>query len=148
MSLEKFSNLYKDNGFDVDLVDDRITLKLDDLIVQSTIEEDWIKSIDSYFKAKQYIFDSNTRSLTAYRFIELQVVRLDPSFLTRPEHTFEDERGNKVVLSAGSKEYVLALMSSKEANVTIFDLIKKRIKRRGKYELNEPMVLSRCALKT
>ncbi|WP_270822989.1 hypothetical protein [Aeromonas sp. QDB14] len=61
----------------------------------------------------------------------MQVVRLDPSFLNRLEHTFEDERGNKVVLSAGSKEYVLALMSSKETNGTIFDLIKKRIKRRG-----------------
>ncbi|MGS3140126.1 hypothetical protein ACB316_18195 [Aeromonas sanarellii] len=131
MSLEKFFKLYKDNGFDVELVDDKFTLKIDNLIVQCTIEEEWIKSIDSYFKAKQYIFDADTRSLTAYRFIELQVVRLDPSFLNRLEHTFEDERGNKVVLSAGSKEYVLALMSSKETDGTIFDLIKKRIKRRG-----------------
>ncbi|WP_270822897.1 hypothetical protein, partial [Aeromonas sp. QDB14] len=49
MSLEKFSKLYKDNGFDVELVDDKLTLKIDNLIVQCTIEEEWIKSIDSYF---------------------------------------------------------------------------------------------------
>lgn len=131
MSLEKFSKLYKEYGFDVDLEDDKLTLKLGDLIVQCTIEDEWIRSIDSYFRAKQYFFDADTRSLTAYRFLELQVVRLDPAFLPRPEHTFEDERGNKVVLSAASKEYVLALMSSKDTSAPIFDLIKKRVKRRG-----------------
>lgn len=138
MSLEKFSKLYKEHGFDVDLEYDKLTLKLGDLIVKCTIEDEWIRSIDSYFKAKQYFFDGDTRSLTAYRFLELQVIRLDPAFLPRPEHTFEDERGNKVVLSAASKEYVLALMSSKDTSVPIFDLIKKRVKRRGEIRAKRP----------
>lgn len=131
MSLEKFANLYKDNGFDVELVDDNFTLKLGDVTIRSKIEEEWVKSIDSYFKAKQFIFDAQNKSLTAYKFLELQIVRLDPAFLPRPEHTFEDERGNKVILSTGSKEYALALISSKDTNAQIFNLIKRRIKRRG-----------------
>lgn len=135
MSLANFSKIYEDNGFDVEINEDKITLKLDDLIVTSSIDEEWVKVITSFFKAKQYSFDSEARSLTAYRFLELPVVRLDPAFLPRPEHKFEDDRGNNVIISSASKEYILSLLSSEGARAPIFDLLKKRIRRRGKHRM-------------
>ncbi len=119
MSLELFINIFKEKGFEIILVENELHFDFDDLKARFPVDEIWSKSIKSFFKSKQYEFDSNSRVLTAYRSVEFQIIRIDSSFLPRPFYEFEDERKNKVIVTTASKDFSLALLSSDDNDKVI-----------------------------
>jgi hypothetical protein len=130
MTIEKFADIYRGNGFTVDVDGDVLTMEFEGIKSKVSIDEEWKASINSFFKAKQYSFDDEKRILTSYRTVEFQVVRLDPAFLPRPDFEFSDEKGNTFKLTPATPEFVLSLFSSKVAGSAL-ELVKRRIRRRA-----------------
>lgn len=129
MSLEKFADMYRNAGFEVEIDSLQLNFALEDEKFFVVVDEEWKKILTAFFKAKQFEYDSDGRVLSSYRCVEFQAVRLDSSFLPRPEHIFTDEKRNKVTLGDASNDFTLSLLSGPD-NSSIMDLIKRRAKRR------------------
>lgn len=94
-------------------------------------DEAWTKSINAFFKAKQYAFDDSRHLLTAYKSIETQLVRLSPVFAIRSEYEYMDAHGGELRIAAASPEFCLAYITSKSP-LKPLDLIKSRLESRAK----------------
>jgi len=117
-------------GGTANLEGNQIELDIGDAKVYMTIDEEWEKSINSYYKARQYRYDSAKRVLVANRSVEFLAVRLDPGFYYKVKHKFIDAKENTVELAPASKEYKLSYFES-ERYKTTFERIKSRIERRA-----------------
>lgn len=129
MSLAKFGDVLKNLDCNVEIEDDNLLIDIDSYQITIAVDEEWLKSINHYFRAKQYDFNKDSRMLVANNFIEYQVVRLDPNFIPRAEFEFSDDKGGAVKVCKASNEFVLSFFCS-EAYAKIFDLIKSRVSRR------------------
>ncbi|MFA0131610.1 hypothetical protein AB4440_04810 [Vibrio splendidus] len=136
MTIEKFLSIYESNGFETEVNGDAINLKLNDVTFYFTLDDEWKKQINSYYKAQQYQFDEEKQRLTAYRKVEFRVVRLDPAYFSRTEHEFSDERNNTVRVNSASHEFVLALLGANKGE-TITSIVKKRLQRRAERPRNQ-----------
>lgn len=129
MSLNKFCEILEGLGCKVEIDISILKIDIEDYKISILVDEEWKKAINGYFKARQYTFDSKTRALCANKFIEFQVVRLDPSFFPRPEFEFTNKKKDKVTLKQGSRIFLLAYLCSQLYSES-FHIIKKRLKRR------------------
>lgn len=130
MSLEKLAAFYAEAGFTFELADGDLIVEIEGHKFKGTYEEDWRKAIDAYFKAKQYAFDEKRHLLTAYKSIEIQLVRLSPVFPPGQEHSFTDGKGSTVEISLASKEFTLAFNTSK-SHLKPIEVVKRRLLRRA-----------------
>ncbi|ENP8365102.1 hypothetical protein ACEH99_002565 [Vibrio vulnificus] len=137
MTIEKFLYIYESNGFETEVDGDLIKLKFNEVTFYFTLDDDWKKKINSYYKAQQYQFDEEKQRLTAYRKVEFRIVRLDPAFFPRAEHEFSDECNNTVRVNSASQEFVLALLGSNKGE-TITTIVKKRLQRKVERPINHP----------
>lgn len=131
MSMEKFADIYRTAGFKVDLSDISIDLTIDNITFRAPLEEKWKTSIDSYFKSHQYSFNDARRLLISNKTIETELVRIDPSFGTKPHHEYSDSKGNKVKISGASREFILAFMGAKNEPNPI-KVVKRRLIHRAR----------------
>lgn len=138
MSLTNIVERLNSLGCTADVIDNRIELDVGNSQVYMTVEEDWQKAVDSFYKAKQYKFDSSRRVLTSNRSVEFLAVRLDPGYFYRTTHNFTDAKGNFVTLSPASKEYKLSYFESDRYEKS-FGRIMERVERRA----NRPTVSGR-----
>lgn len=129
MSLNNIVKRLNDLGGRADVEGNKIELDIGEAQIYMTIEEDWERSINSFYKARQYNFDSATRTLISNRSAEFLTVRLDPGFYYKISHTFKDAKENTVVLAPASKEYKLSYFESDRYEKS-FDRIITRIERR------------------
>ncbi|MQU61548.1 hypothetical protein GHO25_00170 [Pseudomonas sp. FSL R10-1350] len=141
MSMDKLAQLYIEAGIDVELDEVHITLTIDGFKFRAELDSDWVKSIDTYFKSKQYTFDSERRLLMSNSTIEVELVRIDPSFAARPDHEYSDSKDNTVIISTASPEFILSYMGSKiEPNPIA--MVKRRLLRRAKTRKSKPGAIS------
>lgn len=129
MSLEKFANIYKENGFEINVDNKNINIVYDKIDINVSIDDDWVKSINEFFKAKQYTYISENRVLIGYRFAEFQILQLDTGFMVRPEYIYSDSKGNKVKINSASREFVLSMACAKPSD-QYFNIIRNRLNRR------------------
>jgi len=134
MSLKKFSEILEGLGCTVAIDGKNLNIDIDDNKIKVSVNETWEKAINGYFRARQYSFDIGARALCANRFVEFQVVRLDPSFFPRPEFEFTNKKKDNVTLQHASEQYVLAYFCSSLYS-DAFYIIKKRINRRCEYHM-------------
>lgn len=132
MSLKNFSEVLEKNGCVVKISGDKLELDLNDNKIWTEVPEDWVKAINGFFRAKQYKFDQIDRVLTANKFCEFPLVRLNAVFLPRPEYVFVNKTGDKVTVKQASKEFILSNFAS-EIYKDGFQIIERRIKRRCDY---------------
>lgn len=131
MSMEKFADLFRAVGFEVTVTEESVLLTIDEAKFRAPIDKNWRANIDSYYKSKQYSFNDERRLLTSYKTIETELVRIDPSFSSKPDHEYSDNKGNSVKISVASPEFVLAFMGAKnEPNPMA--VIKRRLKNRAR----------------
>lgn len=130
MSLEKFADIYRNNGFAVDIDGNDLLLELDGIKVRVAVEEEWRSAMTFFFKAKQYSFDTTKRMLTGYKSVEFQLLRLDSGFSSRPDHEFTDAKGHTFRLSQATPEFILSALSSTIGKRQI-EIVKRRITRRA-----------------
>lgn len=131
MSMEKFAELYKAVGYEIKIEESEIQLLKGEFKFKAPIDDEWKNSIRDYFRAKQYSFDEKKNILTAYKSIEVGLVRIDPAFSTRPDYEFEDQK--KVVkISPCTHEFSLALMGSK-AEPNPMEFLDRRLMRRAEH---------------
>ncbi len=129
MSLIKFAEILNKLDCKTEIEGDELLIDIEDNKIKVQIEDSWVKSINHFFRAKQYDFTKDSRMLVSNKFVEYQIVRLDPNFIPRPEFEFTDDKGGLVTVTKASSEYLLSFYSS-EAYADVFDLIKRRVKRR------------------
>jgi hypothetical protein len=130
MSLAKFSEVLTKLGCIVEIEDTTLNIKIKAIEVSLKIDDVWLKSINHFFRAKQYSFNSAARILTSSSFIEFQVVKLDPNFFPRPEFEFVDDKGSQVKLTKASNEFLLSFYTS-DTYVDFFEIVKRRLERRN-----------------
>ena len=99
MSLEKFADIYRSNGFTVDIDSNDLLLELEGTKVRVAVEDEWGTAITTFFKAKQYSFDATKRMLISYKSVEFHLLLLDSGFSSKPDHEFSDVRGHVFRLS-------------------------------------------------
>lgn len=129
MSISNIAKRLNDLGLLTEIDEGKINLKIDELIVNIEINGEWPKAIESYYKARQYDFDSEKRILSSNKSAEFLVIRLDPGFYYQVEHKFTDTKGNSVSLGPASRQYLLAYFES-ERYAKVFEKIKERITRK------------------
>ena len=129
MSLTKFAEVIENLDCNVEIDGDDLLIDIDDNQISVSVDEAWLKSINHFYRAKQYTFDIDAKMLVSNNFVEFQIVRLDPNFIPRPEFEFTDGSGSIVKICKASNEYVLSFFNS-TAYSEVFELIKQRIQRR------------------
>lgn len=112
MSIERLAEHYKKCGISLSHVDSDLHVEVDEHKFKCTLDHEWMKSIDDFFKARQYSFEESSHTLTSYKSVEIQLVRLNPFLPPGAEHTFVDGKTASVVVSQASKEFVLAFHCS------------------------------------
>lgn len=130
MHMETFYDLFRAVGFQVNADKSDLILEIDEYKFRVTIDAEWRSWIANFYKAKQYTFNEERRILSGYKSLEVQLLRIDPSFTTRTEHEFSDGKGVTVRVSQASPEFSIALLSSRGSQA--IDMIKRRLLRRGK----------------
>lgn len=131
MSLANVLERFSDLGCRAKINGDEIELDVGEAQVRVPIEDDWKKSIEAFYKARQYSFDAERRALISNKAVEYLVVRLDPGFYYRVRHDFSDSSENVVTLAQASKEFQLSYFESKSYEKS-FERIKERIYRRSR----------------
>ncbi len=136
MSITKFSNRLEELGLVTKLDKSKLSVSLeeDGLYFDVKIEDDLLKSINGFYRARQYSFDEPRRILTANKFAEVQVTKLDNSFVFHPRYTFNCPGGDEVFLSDASYEFHLSFFES-ERYEEVFHIIRNRIERRTERHL-------------
>lgn len=129
MSLTNVVKRLSELGCSVALNGKEIDVEIDGKEIALTFDEDWIRSIEAFYKARQYKFDSDRRVLSSNRAVEYLVARLDPGFYYRISHQFSDGCGNEVTLSPATKEFQLSYFESSRYEYS-FQRVKERIERR------------------
>lgn len=137
MSLRKFSDRLIELGCKVEIEDDTLLIDIDNCSISVKVDEEWLSSINIYFRAKQYSYDAELKALTANKFIEYQIVNLEPGFTPRPEYEFTDKQDNKVTVREASNEFTLSFFTS-DSYKDPFEIIQRRIKRRCERKLKNP----------
>lgn len=130
MSLEKFADIYRDNGFAVDIENNDLLLELGETKIRVAIEDEWRSAMSAFFKAKQYSFDATKRILIGYKSVEFHLLRLDSGFSSRPDHEFSDVKGHIFRLSQATPEFIFAMLSSTAGKRQI-EMVKRKIMRRA-----------------
>lgn len=130
MSLEKFADVYRDNGFAVDIENNDLLLELGETKIRVAIEDEWRSAMNAFFKAKQYSFDATKRILVGYKSVEFHLLRLDSGFSSRPDHEFSDVKGHIFRLSQATPEFIFAMLNSTTGKRQI-EVVKRRIMRRA-----------------
>lgn len=132
MSLEDLAKQYTDLGLPMQV--DGALLRIEHARNTFTCEPDetWRKTIDAFFKAKQYAFDEARHILKAYKCIEIQLVRLSPVFAVRSEYEYTDMHKGNLKIATASPEFCLAYMTS-NSNMKPLDLIKRRLESRAEH---------------
>ena len=131
MTITKFSDRLNKLGLLTNVNGDDLELKIDSEGSAITVrfDEKLKKSINSFYRARQYSFEELRRLLKGRRFVEFQVSKLAPAFIYRPYYAFSCASGDAVTLSNASDEFHLSFFES-DRYEEIFDLIKKRIERK------------------
>lgn len=130
MSLSQLSKRLEKLGATVSITSNTVGFDVENINCKITFEEEWLTSINGFYKARQYTFDVDSRVLTGNRFAEFQVVRLDPGFFYRVDHKFEGKNGDIVRVSTASKEFCLSYYDSEKYAVWFGRLV-ERLKRRA-----------------
>lgn len=130
MHMETFYELFRTVGFQVQADNNDLILEIDEYKFSVTIDAEWRSWIVNFYKAKQYTFNEERRILCAYKSLEVQLVRIDPTFTTRTEHEFSDGKGASVRVSQASPEFSIALLNSTGSRT--IEMIKRRLLRRAK----------------
>lgn len=135
MSLENLQNRLEQLGFqfEEDLLDNGefkiMPGKLDGVLYNIRIEPDWEASINAFYKARQYKFDEEARSLIANKTAEYQLTRLGPTFYYGMEVQFSDSKKNQVLIGQSTKEFMLSYFECGRFDST-FERISDRLARR------------------
>ncbi len=134
MSIKNISNRLIELGCEVSTKKDNLHIDIDGHKVSVEIDDEWKKTIISYFKARQYKRNNEAYFLSANKFVEFQITTLSSGFTQRPDYTFTDKKDNIVTVCEASNEFTLSLFCSPSYE-QLFDLIKHRIKRRCERKL-------------
>ncbi|EGN74534.1 hypothetical protein A28LD_2028 [Idiomarina sp. A28L] len=129
MSISKFADRLESLGCKVEAANDSINVDIDDKKIVVTFDDEWLKAVNGFYRAKQYNFDESRRLMTANKSVEYQVLKLDPGFIHRPIYNFSDSTGNKVILKEASPTFTLSYFESKRYEEA-FEFIRHRIGRR------------------
>lgn len=134
MAIKNISDRLIELGCNVSIKQDALHIEIDGYKISVTIDEEWKKSINTYFRARQYVRNNEAYSLSANKFIEFQITNLSPGFTQRPDYTFTDKEDNVVTVCEASNEFTLSLFCS-PLYEELFDIIRRRIKRRCERKL-------------
>lgn len=131
MSLIKFGDRLTSLGCtNVSKSGDSLEVDIDGLKIKIDFSPEWLKSINSFYRAKQYHFDTERRMLSGNKFVEFQVQKLSPGFSFNPYHRFVDNNKNEVTLEPGSHIFLLSSFET-EVYALTFDFIKGRLEARS-----------------
>lgn len=131
MSIDRFCDRLQSLGCEAKVEGHTIAAEIDGIETLISFDDDWIKTLLAYYRARQYRFDQERRILFANRAAEYLAVRLDPGFTSRVDHRFVDSKGNRVELGIATREFQLSFFES-ERYENSFDRIKERLVRRSR----------------
>ncbi len=94
MSISKFAERLESLGCMTEVEKRSINVDIDDKKIVIEFNDDWIKAVNGFYRAKQYNFDESRRLMTANKSVEYQVLKLDPGFVFKPLYKFSDSKGN------------------------------------------------------
>ena len=134
MSLTKFSSTLQDLGCQVEIEASKLLIDIDESKFLISVDDDWEKTINGFYRARQYEFNEESRILTANKFVEFQLTRLSPDYFQRPDFEFTNKREERVTLKKPSYIYMLSIYSSKLYS-DFFESTKRRVKRRYKLRM-------------
>lgn len=137
MGIKNIAQRFEELGQKAEVIDGRIELAIDGKEISLDLSDDWLESIDKFYKARQYRFSIDQKALFSNTKAEYLIVRLDPGYYYRVEHEFQDERGNKVTVSPASKEFLLSYFHSDKYSESFHRIISRihrrvRIRTRGR----------------
>lgn len=130
MSLSKIAERLTGLGCEAQVEEDQIILSLDGDEVVVPVDKEWKPKINGFYRARQFKFDPENRTLLANRSAEFLLVRIDPGYFYKARSDFEDEKGSVVEIAPATKEFFLSHFESALYETT-FERIKERIKRRA-----------------
>lgn len=133
MSLKKFAQRLQSLGCETTVTGNKIEVINEGNEVYTEVPDEWIKAINGFFRARQYQFDEESKALTANKFVEFQIIRLNVSYLPRPEYKFTSKNGDVVTIQPASKQFLLSYFNS-DAYKDSFGIIERRIKRRSNFK--------------
>lgn len=130
MSLEKFAGIYREAGFEVEISNQHLKLSIDDTIFQVPLNAGWTAAINEYYKSNDLKFDYGRRFLSSAQSLEVELVRIDPAFYSRPDIIYHDHNKNSVRITSASTNFTLSLIHAGDDNGALM-LIKRRLLRRS-----------------
>jgi hypothetical protein len=130
MSLDKFADIYRNVGFEVEITAHHLKLSLEDTIFQVPYSKDWVTLIGEYYKSKNLKFDYVRRILSSTQAVEVELVRIDPALYSRPDIAYTDQNENSVRITSASPNFTLSLMHITDDNGPPM-IIKRRLLRRS-----------------
>lgn len=130
MSISKFAARLETFGCKTEIEKDSINVDIGENKIVVNFDDEWLKAVNGFYRAKQYNFDESRRIMTANKSVECQVIKLDSGFVHKPIYNFSDSKGNEVVLQEASPMFMLSYFESKRYEEA-FDFIRRRIERRS-----------------
>ena len=124
MTIKKFVERLEELGCPTQIDGEKLLIDFEGNEIIVAIEDEWKKSINSFYRARQFKFNGKSKYLTANRFVEFQVVRLHPNYIPRPEFEFTNTKGDRISIGSPSNEFVLSCFNS-DSYEESFDFIKK-----------------------
>ena len=108
----------------------KIIVEFEDSEKTIEVDEDWMKEIKHFTRAKQYTFDTNSRTLQANSTIEFGLRVLNRMAFRRPNYEFKSEGSDELTIGAASKRWMLGFLLQSDEFERYAELaLKPRIKR-------------------
>ncbi len=98
MSISKFAARLETFGCTTEIAKDSINVDIGENKIVVNFDDEWLKAVNGFYRAKQYNLDESRGIMTANKSVECQVLKLDPGFVHRPVYNFSDSKGNEVIL--------------------------------------------------
>ncbi|MFZ5592757.1 MAG: hypothetical protein ACOY4D_00525 [Pseudomonadota bacterium] len=106
MGLNRIAERFKALGCDAEITEGGVNLDIEGKDIFIQFESEWLSAVNAFYRARQYHFDEERRSLFSNRAAEYLIVRPDPGFFHRVQHEFKDGQGNRASISPTSKEFL------------------------------------------
>ncbi len=108
MSLAKFTDRLCEVGIPASTEDGKVILKYADREISIEVGSEWKNELRIFFKAKQYTFHTESRTLQANQSVEFALRYLSRYFLfNRPDYVFNSQKSDKLVIRPASIRWKL-----------------------------------------
>jgi len=131
MSLDKIAERFTQVGIATTIDSNKIIIEHEGSKTTIEIGAEWMNEIRIYFRARQYTFHSDSRTLQANRSVEFGLRGLSRYYYGRSEYVFKSSRSDEVKIHQASKRWKLGFIMSEEFERYADASLKRRLARKS-----------------